>query len=344
MKAVKVRDFLIKHQRLLTYLSIFAAFVLLFKLVYDDIYIDHDNPIFLGILIGILVLCTVASYLDRRRHMLAKFILESSDYVNLYALDLNFRYIGVNRNDVRLMQEIFGFTPKYGESPMQYLGKEEAARLKSNVDRAKKGETFTFMDTIKTGDKTLYWENLYSPIYDNKKEIIGVFCIVLDVTEQRLKELEMQRLAYEDHLTQVYNRRYIELAYNECVLNKTQEITVIMADLDKFKEANDTYGHAKGDEILVKFGEVLTQIMPQKATVARLGGDEFAVLLPGVSAEQANFLMKLIQVDMLFNNLGVTVSLGAYTDSYQSGKSFMEFCSMADKRMYEDKNQKGQSR
>lgn len=56
----KVSDFLIKHQRLLTYLSIFAALMLLMRLVYDDVLIDHDNPIVLAIFIGILVLWTLA--------------------------------------------------------------------------------------------------------------------------------------------------------------------------------------------------------------------------------------------------------------------------------------------
>ena len=53
---------------------------------------------------------------------------------------------------------------------MNYLNSEDAARLKANVDRAKKGETFIFMDTIKTGDKTLYWQNMYSPIYNNRQK------------------------------------------------------------------------------------------------------------------------------------------------------------------------------
>ncbi|MFR2572658.1 MAG: PAS domain-containing protein [Streptococcus salivarius] len=111
------------------------------------------------------------------------------------------------------MEEIFYFTPKIGDFPMNYLNSEDAARLKANVDRAKKGETFIFMDTIKTGDKTLYWQNMYSPIYNNRQKVIGVFCFVLDVTEQRLHELEIQRMAYEDVLTRVHNRRYIELAF-----------------------------------------------------------------------------------------------------------------------------------
>ena len=126
----KVSDFLIKHQRLLTYLSIFAALMLLMRLVYDDVLIDHDNPIVLAIFIGILVLWTLASYLNRRQHMLSHFILQSSKLINVYAVDLDYRFIAVNKNDIRLMEEIFYFTPKIGDFPMNYLNSEDAARLK----------------------------------------------------------------------------------------------------------------------------------------------------------------------------------------------------------------------
>ena len=156
----KVSDFLIKHQRLLTYLSTFAALMLLMRLVYDDVLVDHDNPIVLAIFIGILVLWTLASYLNRRQHMLSHFILQSSKLINVYAVDLDYRFIAVNKNDIRLMEEIFYFTPKIGDFPMNYLNSEDAARLKANVDRAKKGETFIFMDTIKT-DLDAFSENVF---------------------------------------------------------------------------------------------------------------------------------------------------------------------------------------
>lgn len=151
-------------------------------------------------------------------------------------------------------------------------------------------------------------------------------------------------MAYEDVLTPVHNRRYIELAFEECLTRKEEEITIIMSDLDKFKEANDTFGHTVGDEILIEYGNLLTKIMPEKAVVARLGGDEFAILLPGVSEKQAAFLINLVEVEMSVNNMPVTASLGAYTDSYTSHKNFTDFCAMADEKMYEDKTKKGERR
>lgn len=129
----KVSDFLIKHQRLLSYLSIFVVLMLLMRVVYYDVLIGHDNPIVLAILIGILVLWTLASYPNRRQHVLSHFILQSSKLINVYAVDLDYRFIAVNKNYIRLMEEIFYFTPKIGDFPMNYLDSEDAARLKANM-------------------------------------------------------------------------------------------------------------------------------------------------------------------------------------------------------------------
>ncbi len=337
----RIKELLYKYQIWLTYVGALIAFNLMLDLAYDEIVVNHENPVKLVISIVVLGVAILASYIGRRRHMLSYFILESSDYINMYALDLNYRFLDINRNDIRLMQEIFNFTPKIGDCPLRYLDAERAAELKANVDRALKGETFTSLDTIEYDGKTLYWQNMFSPIYNRRKKIIGAFSIVVDVTEQRKQELEMQKMAYEDVLTQVHNRRYIELAFDECVLNKTEEITVIMSDLNKFKEANDTYGHARGDQILIEYGELLTKVMPENAVVARLGGDEFAVLLPGVSMRQADFLINLVKIEMMVKDMPVTASLGSYTDSYQAHKTFVDFCACADERMYQDKNQKG---
>ena len=337
----RIKELLYKYQIWLTYVGALIAFNLMLDLAYDEIVVNHENPVKLVISIVVLGVAILASYIGRRRHMLSYFILESSDYINMYALDLNYRFLDINRNDIRLMQEIFNFTPKIGDCPLRHLDAERAAELKVNVDRALKGETFTSLDTIEYDGKTLYWQNMFSPIYNRRKKIIGAFSIVVDVTEQRKQELEMQKMAYEDVLTQVHNRRYIELAFDECVLNKAEEITVIVSDLDKFKEANDTYGHACGDQILIEYGDLLTKIMPKDAVVARLGGDEFAILLPNVSERQAKILVDLIKLEMKVKAMPVTASLGYHTDSYESRKTFADFCALADKKMYRDKNQKG---
>jgi diguanylate cyclase (GGDEF)-like protein len=317
------------------------ALVLSVILLYEEIVVERGNPLVLLILTGLLVVVILEYYLSRRRSLVAHFILESSEYVALYAVDLDDCYMAFNKSDIELVEKFYDFTPVIGGSVYANLTNDQAIRLKNNIERAKKGETFTFTDEVELDGKTYYWVNMFAPFYSQRKKLIGVFCFTMDITEQKLREIENERLIYQDMLTGVYNRRFIELAFNECVLNKVEPITIIMSDLNKFKEANDTYGHACGDQILKDFGKILTKVMPEEAVVARLGGDEFAVLLPGVSEKQAEFLMNLVKIEMIAEDMPVTVSLGSYTDSYEVHKSFVNFCIYADERMYRDKNQKG---
>lgn len=317
------------------------ALVLSAILLYEEIVVERGNPLVLSILTGLLVVVILEYYLSRRRSLVAHFILESSEHVALYAVDLDDCYMAFNKSDIELVEKFYDFTPVIGGSVYANLTNDQAIRLKNNIERTKKGETFTFTDEVKLDGKTYYWENMFAPFYTQRKKLIGVFCFTMDITEQKLREIENERLIYQDMLTGAYNRRFSELAFNECVLNNVDPITIIMSDLNKFKEANDTYGHACGDQILKDFGKILTKVMPEEAVVARLGGDEFAVLLPEVSEKQAEFLMNLVKSEMAAEDMPVTVSLGSYTDSYEAHKTFVDFCICADERMYRDKNQKG---
>lgn len=262
------------------------------------------------------------------------YILESSAEINLYALDLDFRFIAINKNDVRMMEKYFDFTPRLGESPLDIMDGQEVEALKSNFSRAMAGESFTVLDKIEKKGEVLYWQCLYSPIYNDNSTIIGGSCVVLDVTDERKKDIENQCLSNTDPLTQVYNRRYLENAFTECIIEKSQKITLIITDLDGFKEVNDIYGHQAGDKVLVDFAELLKETMPSYATIARLGGDEFAILLPNVSYFKVSLLAQLIQGKMCDYPYEITTSYGIFTESYDAGLTYIDFYGKADKAMY----------
>ena len=106
---------------------------------------------------------------------------------------------------------------------------------------------------------------------------------VLDVTERRLHEDQLQHLADHDPLTGLRNRRSFEQALETqlaCVERYGPEGALIMLDLDHFKAVNDTFGHLAGDEVLESVAMALRRTLRASDTIGRLGGDEFAVLLP----------------------------------------------------------------
>jgi two-component system cell cycle response regulator len=98
------------------------------------------------------------------------------------------------------------------------------------------------------------------------------------------------RISQTDGLTGLFNRRHIEEELGHMYQHSArlgEQLTVVMADLDKFKSVNDTYGHQAGDEVLRQTAEILTKAIREIDRVGRYGGEEFMLLLPGTTAEEA---------------------------------------------------------
>jgi len=98
------------------------------------------------------------------------------------------------------------------------------------------------------------------------------------------------RLALIDELTELKNRRaFMQLATAELSLfdRQGQTFALVLADLDKFKTVNDTYGHKVGDEVLKHYSALVTESLRGYDIIGRIGGEEFAIFLPQTGAEQA---------------------------------------------------------
>lgn len=334
-------EIFVKQKRMrISFFIIATAVILFIYILARKEFFDLKSPYVLGILLLMLFAYSIVVHIDSRRFVLPSLILDSVSYLHLYAFDMNdcFMLVDNEYNDVAV--RLFHFRPRVGESPFNHISKENALKFKSNLNRAKRGEAFTTVSRISRGQKTpLYLEMIYSPIYDYSGKTIGVLCFILDVTWQKTREEKINEMISKDFLTKLYNRSYVESAFNECMFNKMETVTLILSDLNDFKHYNDTKGHIYGDNLLVRYARILEDIMPDNAVVARLGGDEFVVLLPGVSRKQTEFLINVVRL-ALFEDIGITASYGFHTDSYASHKSFVDFYMIADRRMYRNKKNK----
>ncbi len=114
-----------------------------------------------------------------------------------------------------------------------------------------------------------------------------------NIRELRSAHDHLELLASTDVLTGVYSRRgWFELAEKEFSRARRygRGFSLLMADLDWFKQVNDTYGHEAGDRVLNQFGEMLRDTCRRSDVIGRLGGEEFAILVPETSAEAARTL------------------------------------------------------
>lgn len=119
---------------------------------------------------------------------------------------------------------------------------------------------------------------------------------------------EQQILAITDSLTGLYNRRkFFEVANTELERSRrfNRPLSILMIDLDHFKEYNDTYGHQSGDELLTRLANELSSSLREFDTLARYGGDEFVLLLPEIDEENAQKVAR--RLISLLEDMRVTI-------------------------------------
>ena len=150
-----------------------------------------------------------------------------------------------------------------------------AAGLASNSAHSKTFETVA----RKLDGRTFPAEISLSAWHGERGPAIGA--IVRDISERQARDRSLVDLANRDPLTGLSNRRHFG-ALLDRALADDKGATVVLIDLDEFKEVNDILGHATGDELLQAFAARIPLFLPQGAVMARFGSDEFAILLPGL--------------------------------------------------------------
>ena len=161
--------------------------------------------------------------------------------------------------------------------------------------------------------------------------------------ETRIKQLES--LSVTDELTQLFNRRgflqQFQFSLSISRRNKTGGSLMIL-DLDKFKQINDTYGHSAGDEVLKNVGVAISTVVRESDIVGRIGGDEFSILMPGASPvtvtkriSQIRSAMSKMNFPWNHKNLIISGSIGRY--DYLGQENEQEILNFADTSMYKQK-------
>lgn len=157
----------------------------------------------------------------------------------------------------------------------------------------------------------------------------------------------LTQMAYHDSLTNLPNRRYLdELVEREVSLVQRHQVDscLIMCDIDDFKDVNDTFGHAIGDDLLCEFSALLRDKMREGNTLVRLGGEEFVILAPHTTLEQgmalAERLRKMVEAHAFTvddKTLQITACFGVA--ELRGTEGFRDYYQQADKALYEAKRQ-----
>ncbi|QUS41203.1 GGDEF domain-containing protein [Tardiphaga alba] len=180
----------------------------------------------------------------------------------------------------------------------------------------------------------------FSILPGHERDWSQVQVALTDITARKKAEAYLEFLGTHDVLTRAYNRAFFADELNRLERRGQQTVTVIMADLNGLKRANDELGHAAGDGLLRRAGEVFESLVDKPATVSRIGGDEFAVLLPGTDAAGGETVLAslagLIEVNnQYYPDLELSMSTGIATA--QLGERLESVVKRADLQMLDQK-------
>jgi len=207
--------------------------------------------------------------------------------------------------------------------------------------------SFTYMEVFKlvsTQALISFFVIIYVQTNRKYQEVISQQSAMLQEANKDLEVLyrEKEIEASTDHLTGLNNRAALmtQLEYLHARYKRQKEVfSFVIIDVDRFKEVNDSYGHQKGDEILILVSNLILDCIREVDTAARYGGEEFVIILPQTNAVSATHIAERIRVSMEENikieNRSVTASFGVC--EIEEGLSIDDLIKKADQALYRAK-------
>lgn len=202
-------------------------------------------------------------------------------------------------------------------------------------------------DYRKNGESFPAWMSI-SAVRNDKGELTHHFLVFSDITERKEAEKQIYRLAYYDALTGLPNRSLLYSLVEQAISEATRHHhhgAVVFIDIDRFKNINDSFGHASADLLLKEAAQRLAAALREEDMIARLGGDEFVVALFDITHREhaavvANKLLAVLAEPFIIDKHEVTVSASAGIAIFpEDGKDAESLLKHADVAMYRAKEQ-----
>lgn len=294
---------------------------------------------------------TVAIDLTERSAMEAKLRESEENFRRLFE-NMSDVYYRTDKNGVVQMVGP-GVRKVLGYEPEEIVGRRAEDFYPTPQDRdalkqalREKGEVMDFPGQMVRKDGYVIDISINSrALYDARGEFAGVEGIYRDITERKMLERELMRLATTDPLTGIANRRaflgHVQEALSRCE-RYGGRLALLLLDMDHFKSINDRYGHATGDAVLVRAVRVVQQELRETDFFGRLGGEEFCVAL--LEADKCDAMAVAERIcarmqELRFEHEGVSfvVSVSIGITAYCRGDRLEQVLERADRALYSAK-------
>ena len=267
---------------------------------------------------------------DTERKKAESALRESVDKLRLFAdnvpsmtvsYDENLRCLFANRR----YADFFGISPAniIGKHLREIVGEQDYREIEVHFAQVLQGHPVTYQRTRRLPDgEPRYIEVKLLPHVGDRGKVLGCFAVTTDITEHKLTEERIQRVAHHDGLTGLPNQLLFNDRLSQAISlakRDSRQFALLYLDLDKFKPVNDALGHSAGDELLKAVATRIRQLVRESDTVARVGGDEFTVILRDIARrEEAETVARKIiaavatpfQLGSQKHSVGIGTSIG----------------------------------
>ena len=189
----------------------------------------------------------------------------------------------------KVFAEFFGLDAEdiIGKHVREVLGEDVYRQIEGHFVQVLRGHPVTYQGKREVANgESRYIEVKLLPQIGEHGKILGCFAVTTDITEHKLAEERIQRVAHHDSLTGLPNRLLFNDRLQQAISlakRDSRQFALLYLDLDRFKPVNDTLGHNAGDEMLQAVAARIRRQVRESDTVARVGGDEFTVILPDIA-------------------------------------------------------------
>ncbi|MCQ4165583.1 PAS domain S-box protein [Tahibacter harae] len=237
-----------------------------------------------------------------------------------------------------------------GRHARSVLGDAAYQRRLPFIEAGLRGQHVVFEDEEERDGGYTCLQITYIPQWDDDgRQVLGLHVMAQDITRQKIEERRWIQAAERDSLTGLTNRAGFLVRLERALARSRDQrslLVVMYLDIDRFKQINDSHGHAVGDAVLKTFAQRLLAVLRPSDVVCRLGGDEFTIIIEGMrrpqyaSAAAAKIVAAMRKPFLLPNDLtlAVSTSVGVAVTMNEADLSPAQLLERADAALYEAKS------